>query len=92
MIIGTLMSVFVSSIYYHTVVDPAFSKTYLLFICLFLSVIGQLGDLAFSAIKRYFGKKDFSNIIPGHGGILDRLDSVIFVALGFIFFISIIGG
>ena len=92
MIVGTLMSVFVSSIYYHTVIDPLFSKVNLVLICLFLSIVGQLGDLVFSAIKRYFGKKDFSNIIPGHGGILDRLDSVIFVALGFIFFISIIGG
>lgn len=92
MIVGTLVSVFVSSIYYHTVVDPVFSKLFLVFICLFLSIVGQLGDLVFSAIKRYFGKKDFSNIIPGHGGVLDRLDSIIFVALGFIFFIGIIGG
>ena len=92
MVVGTLMSIFVSSIYYHTIIDPLFSKIYLIFICLFLSIVGQLGDLVFSAIKRYFGKKDFSNIIPGHGGILDRLDSVIFVALGFIFFIGIIGG
>lgn len=88
MIVGTVMSVFVSSIYYHTVVDPTLSKINLLIICLFLSIAGQLGDLVFSAIKRYFGKKDFSNIIPGHGGILDRLDSMIFVALGFIFFIK----
>ena len=57
---------------------------------LFLSIIAQFGDLVFSAIKRYFGKKDFSNIMPGHGGILDRLDSIIFVALGFMFFISLI--
>ncbi|MBR3229539.1 MAG: phosphatidate cytidylyltransferase [Bacilli bacterium] len=92
MIVGTVMSVFVSSIFFHTVVDPLFSKVYLIFICLFLSIVGQLGDLVFSAIKRYFGKKDFSNIIPGHGGILDRLDSVIFVILGFIFFTNIIGG
>jgi phosphatidate cytidylyltransferase len=59
-------------------------------VTLFLSVLGQLGDLTFSAIKRYFGKKDFSNIMPGHGGILDRLDSSIFVLLGFLFFTSII--
>ena len=57
---------------------------------MFLSILGQFGDLFFSAIKRYYGKKDFSNIMPGHGGILDRLDSIIFVILGFMFFITII--
>ena len=56
----------------------------------FLSLVSQLGDMAFSAMKRYFGIKDFSNLIPGHGGVLDRMDSIIFVVLGFTFFISIL--
>lgn len=42
------------------------------------SVIGMLGDLSASAIKRNFGVKDFGHIMPGHGGILDRFDSVLF--------------
>ena len=62
----------------------------IIFIILFLTIIGQLGDLFFSSIKRYYGIKDFSNIMPGHGGILDRLDSIIFVILTYSLFINYI--
>ncbi len=44
------------------------------------SVVGQIGDLAASAIKRDFGIKDYGRCIPGHGGIMDRFDSVIFTS------------
>ncbi|WP_032121742.1 phosphatidate cytidylyltransferase [Clostridium amazonitimonense] len=45
---------------------------------LLCGIFGQFGDLAASSIKRYVGIKDYSNLIPGHGGILDRFDSVVF--------------
>ncbi len=49
-------------------------------VALVSALISQCGDLAASAIKRNYDVKDYGNIIPGHGGVLDRFDSVIFVA------------
>jgi phosphatidate cytidylyltransferase len=49
-------------------------------ICTVGALISMVGDLAASAIKRNQGIKDYGNLIPGHGGILDRFDSVIFTA------------
>ena len=84
---GTIAGTLVSTVFYITVINPLANPIRLALIGIFLSIIGQFGDLVFSAIKRDYGKKDFSNIMPGHGGVLDRLDSVIFVLLGFMFII-----
>lgn len=53
-----------------------------------ISILGQSGDLAESAIKRHFRIKDSGDIIPGHGGLVDRLDSLTFG----VFFVVIVGG
>ena len=47
-----------------------------------IAVVSQAGDLIMSVIKRHYKIKDFSNIFPGHGGMIDRMDSVFSVALG----------
>lgn len=87
---GTLFGTIFAATFYVVVINPCVDLFAIYLVTFFLSILGQLGDLVFSSIKRYYGKKDFSNIMPGHGGVLDRLDSIIFVMLGFLFFIGII--
>jgi phosphatidate cytidylyltransferase len=61
---------------------------YILFSQLFLSIIGQIGDILMSYIKRKNNKKDTSNFIPGHGGFLDRVDGLIWIIIFGNFFIK----
>ena len=71
----------------------AFSVTEKLLAALILTVpfciLGMIGDLFASAIKRTAGIKDYGNLIPGHGGILDRFDSIIMIAPLFSLFVSL---
>ena len=58
---------------------------------LVLSLLTQCGDLAESFLKRTFGVKDASDLIPGHGGALDRLDGMIFATLGLWLMVHVLG-
>lgn len=87
---GTLWGTLAGALFYTTVIDPALNIWILLFMTLSISLIAQLGDLVFSAIKRFYDKKDFSNLIPGHGGVLDRIDSLIFAVLAFVLFLVVL--
>lgn len=57
-----------------------YSYMYVMIVGIVLSLIGQIGDFSASCIKRYVDIKDYSNLLPGHGGMLDRIDSVLFLA------------
>lgn len=86
---GLLVSTVVSTIFYTTAFEYTSIFKVIIVTALF-SIIGQIGDLIFSAIKRQYKIKDFSNIMPGHGGILDRLDSLILILISYSIIITIL--
>jgi phosphatidate cytidylyltransferase len=81
---GTVVAVLFGGLYGYYLTDTntgLFSSvTILLLLSGFLAILSQVGDLAESALKRNFSVKDSGSIIPGHGGIMDRIDGVTFVA------------
>lgn len=78
-ILNILYAVFINYVFYGY---AGFHAEYHIFAILAVgaSIVGQFGDLAASAIKREYKIKDFGTIFPGHGGVMDRFDSVIFIA------------
>lgn len=79
-ILGAVMLVSLYTVACHSIFYVNFNYITMIGISIILSILSQIGDLAASSVKRYTGIKDFSNLIPGHGGMLDRIDSVVFIA------------
>lgn len=61
--------------------NKAVKVLFVVFITIFTSIMGQIGDLVASKFKRTYAVKDFSDIFPGHGGVLDRFDSAIYASM-----------
>lgn len=82
----------VSSIIVTVIISLCFAKSLVIPMILTIPfcILGMIGDLFASAIKRSVGLKDYSNLIPGHGGILDRVDSIIMIA-PFLYFAITLG-
>lgn len=91
-VIGAAVLGFLYGAYFETrmevIIQPGFTSACA---CAIASVISQIGDLAASAIKRNHNIKDYGHLIPGHGGILDRFDSMIFTAPAIYFAVSFLG-
>jgi phosphatidate cytidylyltransferase len=84
------MGTFVGVAFYITVINSSISLVFIILVTLLLSIVGQCGDLVFSNIKRLFDEKDFGNLIPGHGGVLDRLDSILFIVIAYMLLFELI--
>lgn len=86
---GVAMGTILTAIYYATFIGTI-SLWKVVPVLIILSIVCEIGDLFYSAIKREWDKKDFSNLIPGHGGVLDRIDSLTFVTVAYVLLKSFI--
>lgn len=77
---GVLLAALTAVVFALLAKEIGYSKQWYLFVIVgaLTAVLSQFGDLAASMVKRKFGAKDYGHILPGHGGFMDRLDSILF--------------
>ena len=89
---GVAMSAILGTTIFYFLPFGGFPLWVMFLISIVLGIGAIIGDLIFSSIKRYFGLKDFGVIFPGHGGILDRVDSLLFNLMAFLALVALITG
>ena len=81
----SLIYIYISNKFWGT----EYSYMIIAIISMVLSIVSQIGDFVASSIKRFVDVKDYGNLLPGHGGMLDRMDILVFI-VPFLYFIFII--
>lgn len=79
-VLGCVLSLEIYSLVCRIFFGLAPNYLNVLLVAVAASIVSQLGDLSASCIKREYGIKDYGKIMPGHGGVMDRFDSVLFAA------------
>jgi phosphatidate cytidylyltransferase len=88
---GAVAGAVAAALLMHVLVHPSLELGEVVGVAVAMSVLAQFGDLCESALKRAFGAKDSGWILPGHGGILDRLDSLLFPFVFAYYYAAVLG-